>query len=596
MVQSCYSVVILLLVSQFGLQVDGKPSDGVPEFRLALERITASMEPENDSKLPDPACVLCAQVANQVLDWFSQGLSRDELVNRTTQLCYTTGIAAEHICYGTIDSYADMFIWMVDEKNRTGDPVVASDFCGFAMYPDCPLEGPEYVWTLDLDFMGPKPLYQVPQPPPEGSPTLQIVQFTDVHVDPNYVPGGDAECGEPTCCRFDQGAPDNSSGAAGYWGDYRDCDLPLHTYSNLVQQAAASYPETAYVIFTGDIPDHGVWATSLAGNTALFDFVFTEIQTNFPGIPILPIFGNHDPHPLNVYSSGDWTEVPQNVSQQWIYQLAADTWGAWLGPGITSTVMRAGYYSYLLRPDLLVIALNNNVCYTYNWWLIYDSVDIGGQLVWLAQTLLQAETAGQKVHLLMHLSGESGGCFEPWRTEFRRIVDRFENTITAQFYGHTHDDVMTLYYALDDTSQPSLAAFSGGSGTPYSDHNANFKAYTIAGDYVGSEHRVLDAESWYFNLTEANLAGSAVPPNWQKLYSFNEAYGTTSMLPDELDAIVYRMAANVSLQQQYFEFQVRKADSALASGCDTGCLQGNVCGIVSNTPGKCDELPWATLV
>ncbi|KAF4523736.1 hypothetical protein B566_EDAN013853 [Ephemera danica] len=483
-----------------------------PQLWKALAR---TLDPE--VKLPSPSCVLCGQVADQVLDWFAEGLPRDELVNRTTALCAGSGRFPYHICYGVIDSYADMFIWIGEEKNRTGEPVTSNDFCGFALYPDCPLQGPEYNWTLDLDFMGPKPPFQTPLPPPEGSPRLRVVQITDVHLDYRYVEGGNPFCGEPTCCRVDQGAPENASDAAGYWGHYK-CDMPVQTYSNLVQQAAVAHPKT-----------------------------YQDIRTFFPDVLVFPIFGNHEPHPLNVYSSGDWTEVPQNVSQQWIYQLAADTWGAWLGPGITSTVKRAGYYSYLVRPDLLVIALNNNVCYHENWWLIYDSVDIGGQLVWLAQTLLQAETAGQKVHLLIHLSGDGGSCFEPWRTEFRRIIDRFENTITAQFFGHTHDDKMT---------------------------------------------RVLDAESWYFNLTEANLAGSAVPPNWQKLYSFNEAYGTTSMLPDELDALVHRMAANVTLQQQYFEFAKRMGDSALAEGCDVSCLHGYVCGIVSNTPGKCDELPW----
>ncbi|KAF4523731.1 hypothetical protein B566_EDAN013848 [Ephemera danica] len=474
------------------------------------------------------------------------------------------------------DLFADMFMWIGDAKNRTGDPVEPSDFCGFALYPDCPLKG------------------------------------------------GNADCGDPTCCRPDQGPPVSPDVGAGYWGENR-CDMPLHTWTSMVQQAATTHPTPEYVTFTGDVVDDGIWETSREHNTALFEIVVNEIRTNFPTVPLFPIFGNHEPHPLNVYSSGDWTEVPQNVSQQWIYQLAADTWGAWLGPGITSTVMRAGYYSYLLRSDLLIVALNTNICYTYNWWLIYDSVDIGGQLVWLAQTLLQAETAGQKVHLLTHLSGDEGECFAPWQTEYNRIVDRFENTITAQFFGHTHDDLMNVYYALEDSNLPTRNSFSGGSGTPEAGRavNPNYKAYTLEGAYPGSEYvpndhlptvchtvallfvttllkkcklltmqRVLDAESWTFNLTEANLAGSVVPPNWQKLYSFNEAYGTTSMLPAELDALVHRMAANVTLQQQYFEFAVRRNDKALAGGCDEVCLRDFVCGIVSSTPGKCDELPW----
>jgi hypothetical protein len=50
-----------------------------------------------------------------------------------------------------------------------------------------------------------------------------------------YAPGSNAECEEPTCCRSDQGAPFNESAAAGYWGDYRDCDTPWHSFVNMLE-------------------------------------------------------------------------------------------------------------------------------------------------------------------------------------------------------------------------------------------------------------------------------------------------------------------------------------------------------------------------
>ncbi|KAF4514103.1 UNVERIFIED_CONTAM: hypothetical protein B566_EDAN019076, partial [Ephemera danica] len=110
---------------------------------------------------------------------------------------------------------------------------------------------------MDLDFLGPKPTPEVPQVPPQGSPTWKILQLTDVHIDPNYAPGYDAECvGETTCCRMDQGIPADPNAAAGYWGDYRACDAPLHAFENLVQDAASRHQDVAYVIFTGDIVDH----------------------------------------------------------------------------------------------------------------------------------------------------------------------------------------------------------------------------------------------------------------------------------------------------------------------------------------------------
>jgi sphingomyelin phosphodiesterase len=67
---------------------------------------------------------------------------------------------------------------------------------------------------------------------------LKVLQLTDFHVDTEYTPGNDASCGEEICCRAEHGLPSNSDDAAGYWGDYRDCDMPVHTFENLVQQAA----------------------------------------------------------------------------------------------------------------------------------------------------------------------------------------------------------------------------------------------------------------------------------------------------------------------------------------------------------------------
>jgi len=61
----------------------------------------------------------------------------------------------------------------------------------------------------------------------------------------------------------------------------------------------------------------------------------------------------------------DWN-VPENFKNQWLYQLAADTWAQWV-PGSESTILRGGFYAFEVNPGLKIIALNNNFCYTSNW-------------------------------------------------------------------------------------------------------------------------------------------------------------------------------------------------------------------------------------
>lgn len=68
---------------------------------------------------------------------------------------------------------------------------------------------------------------------------------------------------------------------------------------------------------------------------------------------------------------------------------------------------------------------------------------------------------------------------------------------------------------------------------------------------------MLDHETWFFNLTEANLAGEATLPNWQKLYTFTEAYGVDSVFPQEMYSVTLRMIDDPKLQQLYYGYLVQ---------------------------------------
>jgi hypothetical protein len=50
-----------------------------------------------------------------------------------------------------------MAIWIVKNKRKTDNPITAEAVCGFAMFPQCELKGDQFKWTLDLEFVGPKP-------------------------------------------------------------------------------------------------------------------------------------------------------------------------------------------------------------------------------------------------------------------------------------------------------------------------------------------------------------------------------------------------------------------------------------------------------
>lgn len=161
-----------------------------------------------------------------------------------------------------------------------------------------------------------------------------------------------------------------------------------------------------------------------------------------------------------------------------LYNLLAETW-SWLPEQAKDTIRVAGYYSILVRDNLRIVALNNNEGYTYNWWLLYDSRYAAVQLQWLHDTLLEAERNGEKVHILAHIPAAYGDVLKSYSREYNRIIDRFWDTISAQFNGHTHADQFTMFYARDQPDVAINVAWNGGSATAYSDVNPNYRLYSV---------------------------------------------------------------------------------------------------------------------
>ena len=64
----------------------------------------------------------------------------------------------------------------------------------------------------------------------------------------------------------------------------------------------------------------------------------------------------------------------------------------------------------------------------------------------LADTLLEAESDGDNVYIVGHIAPGSGSCWPFWSDKFDRIVNRFENIIRGQFYGHAHTEKFTLTF------------------------------------------------------------------------------------------------------------------------------------------------------
>ena len=57
-------------------------------------------------------------------------------------------------------------------------------------------------------------------------------------------------------------------------------------------------------------------------------------------------------------------------------------------------------------------------------WLGYQYADANDQLQWMHDTLLEAESDGERVWVLSHLPPGQGGAYGAWGREYNRIVER----------------------------------------------------------------------------------------------------------------------------------------------------------------------------
>lgn len=167
------------------------------------------------------------------------------------------------------------------------------------------------------------------------------------------------------------------------------------------------------------------------------------------------------------------------LSTKWLYEHVSEIWAHHLPPDALKTVITGGYYTTLIRPSLRLIALNNNLCLTINWWLFYSVKSIESQFQWLHDVLLLAEEAGERVHILAHIPNGDENFHQPCSREFRRIVDRFHGTIAAQFNGHVEEFGFNIFYNENDESSPVNLAWNGGSLATFSGVNRNYNLYEI---------------------------------------------------------------------------------------------------------------------
>uniref|UniRef100_A0A3Q4AJ71 Sphingomyelin phosphodiesterase n=1 Tax=Mola mola TaxID=94237 RepID=A0A3Q4AJ71_MOLML len=395
--------------------------------------------------------------AMQVHGFVTSYNTNEEWVARAVgDACIRLHLADEQVCRSITELFRDDFIRALQESL-----LWPSEACGVLVGPSCGKFDIYAPWNITLPKV-PKPPVTPPTPPKPGSPQSRILFLTDIHWDQEYEAGSSADCKEPLCCRKDSGFPSWRRREAGYWGTYGKCDLPLRTVKNLLENAALAGPWD-WVYWTGDIPAHNIWSQTRNQQLTELKVISRLIHKYLgPDVIVYPAIGNHESTPVNSFPP---PFVHGNRSSSWLYSAMAEEWSPWLSVQALKTLRRGGFYTMEIQPGLRVVSLNMNFCSRENFWLMVNSTDPADQLQWLVTVLQASEDKGEKVHIVGHIP--PGLCLSSWSWNYYHIINRYESTITGQFFGHTHLDEFQMFYDEPTMTRPLGVAFIAPSVTTY---------------------------------------------------------------------------------------------------------------------------------
>ncbi|CAJ2508167.1 Uu.00g093530.m01.CDS01 [Anthostomella pinea] len=516
------------------------------------------------------SCAACEVILLQLKIAAARG--DDFFVRVTTEICKRLALQDDDVCEGSI---------------ALEGPIVAHGLRGIAV-------GSKTSWLACVAFMGlcsyPKVEQRnvsFPSPKPSSAPAagirgrrkpLRFVHYSDIHVDPFYVEGAEANCSKPICCRnySDLDGLDGNTYPAGPNGEHT-CDAPISLEESMYAAIQDIVPGAAFSIFTGDIVDHAVWNTSKAQNT--LDITGSYGRMDKAVMLVYGTAGNHEASPSNSYPP---TAV--NHDAQWLYDVLSSTWSRWIGPKAADTTKEFGGYS-VKHPDsrLRVISLSTNMYYTHNYWLYEEPMeeDPSGQFAWLISELDAAEKAAERVYIIGHMPMGGGDSFHDASNYFDQIVNRYSSTIASLFFGHTHLDEFEVSYSdygNRNFSNAVAMSYIAPSMTPTSGH-PTFRVYTVDPDTFG----VLDATTYIANMS--NPAFQTTGPVWTKYYSAREAYGplvTPPLAEEEDEELTPAFWHNVTeaLEQDPTAFEAywaRKRRGWEVDDCDEQCAEHEIC-------------------
>lgn len=405
--------------------------------------------------------------------------------------------------------------------------------------------------TTPLDtaslFPKPKPADAYARVPKPSGNRVKVLHLSDFHLDPRYAVNSEANCSSGMCCRSNT----FNSGAVAR-GLYDDVLLPAPAYGSFLcdtpydlalaaLQAVGPLTGTgtgkgqdslAWTIYTGDLVSHDRETEASRAYTEYTETSVYEMFKKYLTGPVFAALGNHDTNPANVESPHS---LPGRLRQQhsWNHEHVSGLWlhEGWISPrAAEDSRMHYGGYSMKTQFGLRIIAFNTDFWYKTNYLNFINTTnpDTSGTFAWMISELQKAEDARERVWIIGHVpSGWDGTNALPNPSNlFYQIVDRYSpHVIASIFFGHTHEDHLTLFYAHNATainaSTALTPAWVGPSITPLTNMNSAFRLYEVD----SADFNVYNAYTYFSNVSDfAGLNASLSGPTYRFEYSARALY------------------------------------------------------------------------
>ncbi|CAG9315260.1 unnamed protein product [Blepharisma stoltei] len=505
-----------------------------------------------------PDCLQCHAIVEALKDAVGSGAFLDSGADILIGIC---SLFEHHeVCKGLVDIYGPGYAENTIAKFLSPDYVCSK--IGSCAHPEYLLEN---LTQYEREVLQDMP--EIQPWPQTGNETFFVLQVTDMHIDFFYQPGSEVDCNYPLCCR-------SGNGTAGYWGSRASCDTPPQTAIAFLEQIK-NLP-ISFVVWTGDNPPHDVWAYEREKEMNV-TIKLTQMFKDYLQVPMFPIIGNHDCFPMDFFHPGHEQVLLGNLTS---------LWGEWLGPDQIQQFSQNGYYS-ALEPTtgFRIIGLNNQLGDNMNGWLIPNNTDPAGMLAWLRTELYQAEANNEPVIILGHIPHGDKYIDSTWSRHFRTLVNRFQNTIRGQFFGHTHQDEFFVVHSLIPGADPAGVYIAAPSFGTYSDQNPSFRLY----EYDVKTHHLVNIHQYRLPLYTANQNTESA--TFEEVFNFKDEYSMPDMSPLSFAALADQVLDDEATGQKFYANWLAQYPFE-AKKCDKKCQKYLYCRLsndVFNDVFACDE-------